>query len=202
MSAVVVLESEGDTSPRGVRALVDAARRADAAWIAISADGEDAAPVRAAWRAASDAGLGLVLRLGDTRLLADLESAIDVAGERSVPALRDRLLVVVASERAGKRLRTDAAWAPSAADLGAFRGGLLGLLRRRAPNFVRATCVADDLVVPLGLLPDDRLPPLAAKLRSRGGRLWLSNVPQERAEALATGPWHGIVVARCEGVSE
>ena len=198
MTALIVADfDEDDDAPRRGKSLVDAARAAGASWVAFDADA-DCNGLLATARAARDAGVGLLVRVGDTKSLPLLEDALADLGERSVPALRDRLLVVVATERAGKRLRTEAPWAPSAVDLGAFTG-FLSFLRRAAPNYVRAACLVDDVVLPHDLLPPARIAAVAVKLRSRGGRLWLSGVGRDAAASLAGGPAHGLLVRSARG---
>jgi hypothetical protein len=192
-SAPVLVAAEfDDDALRGAR-LIEAARDAGASW-AVQRIGADAGSARATARAAAAAGVGLVLRVDDTRAILDLEEVLAPFGERSVPLLRDRVLLVVAAERTGKRLRADAPWAPSGADAGELSGGLLRLMRRYVPHVVRAVCMTDDLLVPHDLLPASRNASLAEKMRRRGGRLWLTQVPPERAAALRDGPAHGIVL--------
>ena len=191
MTAIVAADFDDDRPLRG-RSLVDAARAAGATWAATSIDA-DCTGLAPTAKAARDAGMGLLVRLTDTKAAPGLEDALGALGERSVAALRDRLLVVVSNERAGKRLRTEAPWAPSAVDLGAF-AGFLSFLRRAAPNYVRATCLVDDLIVPHDEFPPARLGALAAKLRLRGARLWLSDVPPDRVAGLSDGPWDGLLV--------
>lgn len=194
MTAVLAADFGDEERPRRGRTLIDAARAAGATWAVTSADA-DCTGLRATAKAARDSGMGLLVRIDDSKTAPGLADAIDLPGVPSVAALRDSLLVVVAKERIGKRLRTDAPWAPSAVDLGSFTG-FLSFLRRAAPNYVRATCLVDDVILPHDHLPPARLAALTAKLRLRGARLWLSGVGPERAAELAAGPWHGLLV-RC-----
>lgn len=192
MTAVVAADF-GSDAPRG-GALVDAARREGATWV-VAELGNHAGSVRGVVRAVADAGLGLVVRVSDTRAYSGLYDAFRPAyAELSVAALRDRVVFVVATERAGKRLRADVPWAPSAADLGAIGAGLTGFLRKIAPNYVRAMCLADDVVAPHDLFDARRTDELAAKLRTRGGRLWLDRVPPRAVAGPASSPAHGIIV--------
>ena len=199
LQVAVEFGAESDAAPSTVRRpkpgrpLVDAARAAGGSWV-VHSTGADLGGLRATAVAASQGGLNLMVRLGDTRTFLDIEETLAVLGELSVPALRERLLLGVADERAGKRLRTDCRWAPSAADLGTVGGGLMGALRRVAPNFVRAACDADDLLVPDGMFPRPRLERLAAQLRRRGSRLWIDGVPADAVEAWRGGPAYGVIV--------
>jgi len=193
--AVTVAEFDDDAAPPRGRSLVEAARRAGATWVVLRV-GKDPGGVKATARAAQETATGLVLRVGATEVRAELEDALAPLGERAVPLLRDRLRVVAATERIGKRVRSDVKWAPSAVDVGEFHGGPLTLLRRIAPNRVRAACVADDVVAPWDHLPAAKLTALAAKLATRGGRLWLSEVPPEREDEVraAVPGVHGVIV--------
>ena len=62
---------EDDAPPRG-RSLVDAARRAGATWVALRV-GKDAGGLKATARAAQETGTGLLLRVGSTEVLAELQ---------------------------------------------------------------------------------------------------------------------------------
>lgn len=191
MTAAPQVAIEFDRDDLVGRALVDAGRRAGGSWVVLRS-GADAsvarATVRATARAAHDVGVGLIVRIGDTKIIGDLEEAFAPYGDLSVAALRDRVLLVVASERSGRRVRTDARWAPTAADLGSLGAGFLRVVRRLAPNFVRGACLADDLVVPHDLFPPARLASVAETLSTRGGRLWVSGAGSSEA-----GPAFGVL---------
>lgn len=142
--------------------------------------------------AAQRHGIGLFLRLTDTRAISGLAAALGAAKEDSSARLRERLVIVVEGERAGRRLRLDAPQFPSALALGPSRGrSLLGLLPL---NLQRARSDADDLVVPWGRLDAAALTRLRTDLARRGARLWISGVCEgDVAAATAVGA-AGLVV--------
>ena len=198
----------------GVRKLVDAARSLDAATGAVDvgadaagraivlAGGEEAFRLERLAHEARRAGVGVAVRLLDTRALSTLRDDLAVAEGALPEPLRDRVLVIVPSERIGKRLRHAARELPSAFELSARPTGLRSFLPRRSPNMLRAASDADDLVVPWGLLPRERLASAVLQtLQKRGARLWISAVPPaEVADARAVGA-HGLLVrhAWCPG---
>jgi hypothetical protein len=131
--------------------------------------------------------VGLVLRLRDTPPIKGLAKAFGEEKDATAsPRLRDRLLVVVPTERVGRRLRADAPQFPSAYELPSSGGALLA--RLLPVNLRRASADADDLVVPWGRLDPARLTnSIAPDLAKRGARLWLSEVPEtdlDRATAV------------------
>lgn len=191
----IAAEFDDDTGPARGRPLVDAARDAGAGWVVLRV-GATLGGLAATARAAAERGVGLVLRLDDTRGILDLADALAPFGAQSVPELRDRVLVVVPTERIGKRLRADARWVPSAADLATVKGSYMGFFRRLAPVYVRASCDADDLVVPHGFFPAPKVAALAAKLRARGARLWIEDVPPADVASLGDSPAFGVIVRR------
>jgi hypothetical protein len=194
LTVALAAEFAPERAPPAGRALVEAAREAGAGWVVLRV-GAALEGVRATGRAAEESGTGLLVFLEDTRGLADLAAALPAAAARKTAENRDRLLVVVESERAGKRLRAEVPWAPSAVDVGAI-GGFARLFRSWAPNHVRAMCLADDVLAPAGMFGEARLAALAAKLRLRGARLWLRDVAPQDAERLGDGPVFGLVVSR------
>ncbi|MCE9634867.1 MAG: hypothetical protein K8T90_04105 [Planctomycetes bacterium] len=194
MTTQIAAEFDDDGPQRG-RPLVDAARAVGAGWVVLRV-GSTLGGLQATARAAAEGGLGLIVRLDDTGGIADLADTLHALGEQSVTALRDRLLIVVPTERIGKRLRADAKWAPSAADLATVQGSYMGFFRKFAPVYVRASCDTDDLVVPHGFFPPPKLVKLADKLRTRGARLWIEDVPPDEVEPMRDGPAFGLIVSR------
>lgn len=192
--AIVAEFGEGTSPARGAP-LVEAAREAGASWVALTA-GADLGGVRATVRAASERGLGVFVRLDDTRAIAGLAEACGDLGELSVPGLRDRLVVVVSSELAGRRLRGEARWAPSALALGLPDGSLRRWFRRTFPHHLRGRADCDDVVVRtdlLGILAiGDRLVPEVAR---RGGRVWVEGARREDLPALTASRVHGVVLS-------
>lgn len=136
--------------------------------------------------------VGLYLRLTDTLALSGLADALGAAKDASAARLRERLVVVVDGERAGRRLRLDAPQFPSAYAVGAE--GRKGFLRFLPPNFQRARSDADDLVVPWGRLAARALTKLSADLAKRGARLWISDVAEPDVGAASAVGATGVVV--------
>ena len=203
--AVLIAPFDGD-GPRGGD-LVRDAKRAGYAWVDAGPIGDEDdddgraanARIRATISAARTERIGVVLTLENTRtadsLAALWESAGEELSERTVPNLRDRLLVVVPGERHGKRLRMAAPWAPSALDL-AGRTGFRRHLAKLMPNIHRAQADCDDLIVPHALFPPQRLAALAQKLRTRGARLIVRAARQEDAARLGQAGVYGVVTTR------
>jgi hypothetical protein len=144
-------------------------------------------------REAARRGLGLFLRLTDTLPIDGLAAALGAERSQSAATLRERVLVVVAAERVGKRLRKDAPQFPSAYELPATEGW--SAARFVSANLRRASADADDLVIPWGRRgAADLAAKMAPELARRGGRLWISDVPEaDRERAAALGP-SGVVV--------
>jgi hypothetical protein len=192
---VLVAEFAGDDAPAPGAALVGAAAAAGASWVAISAD-DDLAPFRATLGAAAERGAGVFLRLRSTRALGDLEEACGGLGELTVQRLRERLLVVVETELAGRRLRTEARWAPSALTLGGPGGSLRLWFRRAFPHHLRGRADCDDLVVPADRFEVHALRErLVPGTRRRGGRVWVEGARREDLPALAGAGVHGAVLS-------
>lgn len=196
-----------DFEPGGARptaaALVAAARERGAAFLALSVEDEEGAPqafagerrVATLARAASDAsnaGVGLFLRLPGTLSIDDLGAALGVARERSAAESRERYLVVVRSERVGRRLRQYAPQFPSAYEIAADEPRRV--VTFFSPNFRRASASADDLVLPWKGLAPARARRLVQHLRERGGRLWIAGVPEPEVAAATALGTAGVVV--------
>lgn len=138
--------------------------------------------------------VGLFLRLHDTLPIAGLAKALGEERDRAAAArLRERIVIVVPGERVGRRLRMEAPQFPSAFELPSSGDSFLA--RLLPVNVRRAGADADDLVVPWGRLEPARLTStIAPDLAKRGGRLWMSNVPEgelDRANAVGAA---GVVV--------
>lgn len=138
--------------------------------------------------------VGLVLRLRDSTVISGLAKALGEEKDATAsPRLRERLLVVVAAERVGRRLRADAPQFPSAYELPSSGGALLA--RLLPVNLRRASADADDLVVPWGALDPARLAnSVAPDLKKRGARLWLSEVPDGELDRAAAVGAAGVLV--------
>jgi hypothetical protein len=203
-AAVLVAEFLLDGSRPTAADVVDAAVARGARFLAADiVEGEGEAPDAhvAGHRVSSLARLhavalrhqvGLYLRLTDTLALPGLAEALGAAKETSAAKLRDRLVVVVDGERAGRRLRLDAPQFPSAFALGAE--GRKGLLRFMSPNFQRARSDADDLVVPWGRFDARALTRFRTDLAKRGARLWISGVSEPDVAAASAVGAAGVVV--------
>ena len=193
---VVVAEFDEDASPPRGAALAEAAQAVGAAWVAIST-GADLGGVRATVRASAERGLGVFLRLTDTRAIDGLAEACADLGELTVPLLRDRVVVVVASQVAGRRLRGEAGWAPSALALGAHGNPVRRWLRRTFPHHLRGGADCDDLVVSRGLFDDTALAgSLVPGATRRGARVWVEGALDEELPSLAAARVHGVVLRR------
>jgi len=191
---ILVAEFDESRSPPRGAPLVEAAVDAGASWVALTA-AADLGGVRATIRAASDRGMGVLLRLGDTRAIDGLAEACGDLGELSVPRLRERFVVVVASELAGRRLRGEAGWAPSALALGLPASSLRRWFRRTFPHHLRGRAGCDDLVVRSGLFAVREFGEwLVPEVRTRGGRVWVEGVPRDDIDPLADAGVDGIVL--------
>lgn len=191
-SPVLVARFPEDASPPRGRPLIDAATECGCGWVAIRVD-ESLGGLRATIEAAAAAQVGVLVELADTKGIAELADACAALAPLSVPALRDRLVVVVPGERHGRRLRADARWAPSALDLDG-RAGLRHRYARFAPNHHRAQADCDDLVVPAGMYDAAGLGKLAATLKLRGARLFVAGAGRGEAAGLAARGVHGLIL--------
>lgn len=191
---VIAVElAHGDARPADA-ALVAAARAAGAQWIVASADDSGAALLRTV-RAAAAERLGLIVRLDSTRAIEGLGAACVPLGDLSVAALRDRLLVVVARELTGKRLRGEARWAPSALAMGDDARGFRGWFRRTFPHVERGRAECDDAVVrPSMFGPATLRDRLVPEVRRRGGRVWVEGLAAGDVAAFADTGVHGVIV--------
>ena len=144
--------------------------------------------------------VGLVARVTDTLVVYGLREALGVAKGASAAELRDRFLVVVATDRVGKRVRSDARELPSAYEIPRRPRGFA---RFTSANMQRAAADCDDLVVPWGTIDEARIASrIVPDLARRGGRVWLSDVPPDDVHRAAALPVAGVVVRfalRCSG---
>ncbi len=140
-------------------------------------------------------GLGLALRIARGATIRPVDAALGVMGLDSHAAMRTRFLVVVRTRKVGERLRAEAPNLPSAFEIEPDSRGPHAWLRRRFPNLARAGAAADDLCLPLGLLPDahvrDRLLPHLAR---RSACLWLTHVTEADLEHAASLGAHGFFI--------
>lgn len=204
---VVVADFLAGDAPGSIRHAVDFAEERGAAFVAFDVlDGDDDTPD--AWlgdrrvgklaKAASEAGragVGLALRLRDTLAIGGLRASLGVAAGTPTPPLRERVLVIVDSDRKGKRLRREATELPSAYELEVPGVKRRGLLRFTPPNYQRATADCDDLVVPWGRIAQEKLVTrIAPDLAKRGAGLWLSEVPERELDRAKALPVAGLIV--------
>lgn len=189
---ILIARFDDEHGPARGKPLVAAARDAGCSWVAIRV-GESVGGLRATVEAGAAEGIGVMVELGSTLAISGLQEACAALAPLTVPALRDRLLVVVPGERFGRRMRADARWAPSALDLDGHSGFRLRLARA-FPNHHRAQADCDDLVVPHGMFEGDRLAKIAGTLRLRGARLIVDRAPRDEAASLAARGVHGLIV--------
>lgn len=190
-----VREIAAFASERGARFLALGVEDGDDETPQALCDGGRVAGLAKAWEEARRHHLGLLLRLMDTLSIAGLREALGVEKGTSPAKLRGTILVVVADDRTGKRLRREAPEFPSALELRPKGSHVRGLMRFVPPMGQRAAADAEDLIVPWSRADDPRIASKwAPGLARRGSRLWISDVPQADAERASRLPATGLVV--------
>ena len=141
--------------------------------------------------------VGMLVRIHDTLGISALGAALGIMQGDQTENLRRRYLVVVADQRTGRRLRSDAAQVPSALLLRERGGKLQGVIARAFPNLARAGAEADDLIVPAALFTPDRLrKKLVPVLARRAAFAWVTGLDETTESEYADSGAGGLIVQR------